>query len=212
MPLPWSFFHRHPNRSGSPLLNASAWARGAAISMQIILVSHVFARYIGCIETTYGISMTPTMPPRGNVIVYSSLHRRGRGIKVGDIVTYVHPIFPNMRGCKRVIGMPGDFVSVVSQARLQDDEFEVDTEGKWAVVKEELVRVPEGHCWLQGDNLEWSRDSRLYGPLPLGLIKSKVLAVVMPFRDAKWVGSQKDLTDPVGEEREWVVTKEGRMP
>ncbi|EDU43036.1 hypothetical protein PTRG_09985 [Pyrenophora tritici-repentis Pt-1C-BFP] len=70
------------------------------------------------------------------------------------------------------------------------------------MVKEELIRVPEGHCWVQGDNLEWSRDSRLYGPLPLGLIKSKVLAVVMPLRDAKWVGSKTDLVDPVGKERE----------
>ncbi|KAI1516188.1 LepB Signal peptidase I [Pyrenophora tritici-repentis] len=213
MPLPWSFFHRLPNRSGTPLFNVNALARCSVIAVQLLLLRHCFARYIGWFETTDGISMMPTMPPRGNVIIYSSLHRRGRGIKVGDVVTYVHPIFPNTRGCKRVIGMPGDFVSVVSHARLQqDDKFEEDTKGKFAMVKEELIRVPEGHCWVQGDNLEWSRDSRLYGPLPLGLIKSKVLAVVMPLRDAKWVGSKTDLVDPVGKEREWVVTPGSRVP
>ena len=36
--------------------------------------------------------------------------------------------------------------------------------------------MPEGHCWLIGDNLPESRDSRTYGPLPLALIKGKVIA------------------------------------
>ena len=36
------------------------------------------------------------------------------------------------------------------------------------------VRVPPGHVWLQGDNVTASRDSRLYGPVPLGLVKYRV--------------------------------------
>lgn len=36
--------------------------------------------------------------------------------------------------------------------------------------------MPEGHCWLIGDNLPESRDSRTFGPLPLALVKGKVLA------------------------------------
>ena len=36
--------------------------------------------------------------------------------------------------------------------------------------------MPEGHCWLIGDNLPESRDSRTYGPVPLALIKGKVIA------------------------------------
>ena len=149
--------------------------------------------------------MVPTMPMYGNVLVYSKLHRRGRFVKVGDVVTYKHPIFPNTRGCKRVIGMPGDFVSVVTHARLDENIFEDDDKGDWARVKEEVIRVPEGHCWVQGDNLEWSRDSRLHGPLPLGLIQSKVIAMVLPFGEAKWLDGKRDLVDPVGEEREFVV-------
>ena len=38
------------------------------------------------------------------------------------------------------------------------------------------LQVPEGHCWILGDNLTESRDSRTYGPIPLGLINGKVVA------------------------------------
>jgi inner membrane protease subunit 1 len=151
--------------------------------------------------------MVPTIPHSFRShpwILYSSLHRRGRNIQVGDVITYRNPIFPNENGCKRVIGMPGDFVSVMTPGRSENDVEAVDTEGKWASVREEVIRVPEGHCWVQGDNLEWSRDSRLFGPLPLALVKAKVLAVVLPFGEAKWVGSKVDVVDPTGE-REWTM-------
>lgn len=41
-------------------------------------------------------------------------------------------------------------------------------------------QVPEGHVFLAGDNLPWSRDSRQWGPVPLGLVTGKVIARVWP--------------------------------
>jgi inner membrane protease subunit 1 len=154
--------------------------------------------------------MLPTMPASFNkrtIIMYSSLHRRGRGIKVGDVITYTHPIFPSISGCKRVIGMPGDFVSVVTPGRRNDDIEAEDTESKWASMKEQVIQVPEGHCWIAGDNLEWSRDSRLFGPLPLGLVTSKVLAVVLPRAEAKWLGADLEVTDAQDTQHEWVTPR-----
>lgn len=139
--------------------------------------------------------MVPTIPYEGAWIFVSKLHRRGRAIQVGDVITFAHPVNPNMHAAKRVIGMPGDFVSVVTQAREDEDLDKRDEEGEWARVREEVIRVPEGHCWVAGDNLEWSRDSRLFGPLPLGLVKGKVLAVVTPWRERKWLGADTDIQD-----------------
>ena len=48
-------------------------------------------------------------------------------------------------------------------------------------------KVPEGHCWLAGDNIPDSRDSRDYGPVPLALIKGKVLGVILPIRERRWI-------------------------
>lgn len=39
-----------------------------------------------------------------------------------------------------------------------------------------MAQVPPGHVWLIGDNLPASRDSRLYGPVPMALIDGKVIA------------------------------------
>jgi inner membrane protease subunit 1 len=174
------------------------------------LVTHIFIRYIGGFGATTGISMLPTIPAeyrKRPYIFYSSLHRRGRWLKVGDVITYTHPLFPSQQGCKRVIGMPGDFVSVVTPGRADEDIEAVDTEGRWASVREQVVQVPEGHCWIAGDNLEWSRDSRLYGALPLGLVTAKVFAVVSSVGEAKWVGGDLDVGDVREEEHEWVVAK-----
>jgi inner membrane protease subunit 1 len=227
MPSPWSFFNRSSaNKSAPGFLDPQQWARtylpnppfehlltniGTFLTVgKIYLFGHVFASYVGCVGSTTGISMIPSIPHsyRGHPwILYSSLHRRGRNIRVGDVIVYTHPIFPNEQGCKRVIGMPGDFVSVVTPGRTNDDTDAADVDDKWASVKEQMVRVPEGHCWVAGDNLEWSRDSRLYGPLPLGLVRSKVLAVVGPWSEAKWLGADVDVGNPKGEEREWVLKK-----
>ncbi|KAF2024633.1 LexA/Signal peptidase [Setomelanomma holmii] len=190
------------------LTNPHSWGRVALRIGQFALVWHLVSRYIGGVGSTTGISMIPTIPSgyrKRPWVLYSALHRRGRGVKVGDVVIYTHPIFAQDKGCKRVIGMPGDFVSVVTAPRRDDDIGAEDVDGKFARVKEEVIQVPEGHCWVAGDNLEWSRDSRLYGPLPLALVKSKVFAVVLSFSDSRWLGSDSDLKDVQEKEHEWVT-------
>ena len=50
----------------------------------------------------------------------------------------------------------------------------------------ECHQVPEGHFWVIGDNVEASRDSRFYGPLPLALIKGKAVAQLWPLGKMRW--------------------------
>ncbi|KAK3680228.1 hypothetical protein LTR78_000606 [Recurvomyces mirabilis] len=40
-----------------------------------------------------------------------------------------------------------------------------------------MMQVPTGHCWVVGDNLTYSRDSRIWGPLPLALVTGKVIGL-----------------------------------
>ena len=52
----------------------------------------------------------PTFNSFGDCVLTSKYYRRGRGVKVGDVVSYVHPIYPDQRAIKRVVGLEGDFV------------------------------------------------------------------------------------------------------
>lgn len=56
---------------------------------------------------------------------------------------------------KRIIALPGDWVGT----RQTYD----------------VVKVPEGHCWVEGDNAECSMDSRSFGPVRYRLYYSKHL-------------------------------------
>ena len=54
--------------------------------------------------------MLPTLEVTDDWVYVSCFYRRGRGIRVGDVVTIKHPMFPGTGASKRVLGMPGDFV------------------------------------------------------------------------------------------------------
>jgi inner membrane protease subunit 1 len=155
--------------------------------------------------------MVPTIPHsfRGTpCILTSHLHRHGKSVKVGDVVIYKHPIVEGSYGCKRIVGMPGDLICVVTPGKRDPDD-EDGVHGDFATFREDMLRVPEGHCWLVGDNMDWSRDSRMFGPVPLNLVTGKVLAVCWPLREAKWVDGG-GLVESMGEgegEYEWVSTR-----
>lgn len=55
--------------------------------------------------------------------------------------------------------------------------------------KKPNFQVPEGHCWIVGDNLPASRDSRSFGPLPLALVQGKVVAKILPWKERMWFTS-----------------------
>ncbi|KAF3359815.1 hypothetical protein VdG1_05024 [Verticillium dahliae VDG1] len=125
--------------------------------------------------------MLPTFSIFGDHFLISHHHRRGRGIRVGDLVEYSIPIFRNSRGIKRVIGMPGDYI-------LMHTPGAPVAEG----AEPYMMQVPEGHCWIVGDNLPSSRDSRTFGPLPLASIHGKVIAKVLPLKEAEWIENPLD--------------------
>lgn len=154
---------------------------GLYLKYGIILFTayHVTSTHFFTIATCDGISMLPTISQhRPSIFVNVWGHRRGRNLQVGDVIVFKHPIMERARACKRVVGMPGDFISVVTAPRSEIDLSEETP----AEASEMMVQVPEGHCWVAGDNLDWSRDSRIFGPVPLALVVGKVERVVWPWK------------------------------
>lgn len=68
--------------------------------------------------------------------------------------------------------------------RLHDEEADeamTDTGAmRQRLFRSKVVVVPRGHVWLEGDNAANSLDSRQYGPIPLGLVRSRAVGRVWP--------------------------------
>ncbi|KAK8865874.1 signal peptidase I [Kwoniella newhampshirensis] len=139
---------------------------------------------------------------------FTEKHNAKRGPKRGDVIVATSPMDPRQTVCKRVIGVEGDMIEIEprrggqrkwidavgqdymvdvpssSESRFEFDELSSrlvprrNGEGQW-------VKVPKGHVWLVGDNLSNSTDSRKYGPVPIAMVKGKVLARVYP--NPKWL-------------------------
>lgn len=48
-----------------------------------------------------------------------------------------------------------------------------------------IPKIPKGHVWLLGDNPNYSKDSRDYGPVPYGLIRGRACFKVR-FKPCDW--------------------------
>lgn len=107
--------------------------------------------------------MLPTLAVSGELVVERPLYSSSQ-LARGDLVTFISPLDPTRIACKRVVGLPGDVVCV-------------DPTGEYAPSTEHVI-IPRNHVWLSGDNMAFSRDSRTYGPVPMGLLKGKLVARV----------------------------------
>ena len=147
-----------------------------------------------------GPSMYPTMASDMTLSIISRLHKYGRDLKVGDLIVAQSPLYLNHLVGKRVMGMPGDYV--VHDPALSPTVGGAPMPGKDQDEEEReeptMVQVPEGHVWVAGDNLSWSRDSRFYGPLPMALIRGKIIAHGEGrfYLDWRWFGDKNLLVTP----------------
>jgi inner membrane protease subunit 1 len=73
---------------------------------------HLTTTHLFEIASSGGPSMLPTFLVAGESLAIDKTARHGRRIQVGDLVAYKIPTDPNDIGVKRVIGLPGDYVSI----------------------------------------------------------------------------------------------------
>lgn len=96
--------------NGAPKNSAPNWNRGFIRATKFLFLGHLFISYVGYVAQTEGPSMLPTLAVVNDWVYISKLYRRGKGVQVGDVVSFKHPMFPSVGALKRVVGMPGDFV------------------------------------------------------------------------------------------------------
>lgn len=131
--------------------------------------------------------MQPTLNP-DNVLITNKIALQSKSIKRNDIVIAIHPNNPKGLICKRLVGVPGDIVLITPSPDDEESKDESDSGSDEESIASQRsttkrIYITPGSCWLEGDNKLNSTDSRNYGQVPLGLVKSKVLARVWPLSE-----------------------------
>ncbi|XP_072941696.1 mitochondrial inner membrane protease subunit 1 [Epargyreus clarus] len=127
--------------------------------LQCACITHCTFEYLGDFVMCSGPSMEPTLETN-NILFTEHITPRLQRLRRGDIIIAKNPRNPKQNICKRITGLPGDKVNGHFSRRS--------------------VVVPKGYVWLEGDNSGNSSDSRVYGPVPQGLIRSRVVCRVWP--------------------------------
>ncbi|XP_053617774.1 mitochondrial inner membrane protease subunit 2 [Plodia interpunctella] len=136
-----------------------------------------FLDTVGYVARVEGVSMQPVLNPGAKNSDYVFLSRwsvREYDLKRGDIVSLISPKDPNQKIIKRVVALEGDVVSTLGY-------------------KNQYVKVPEGHCWVEGDHTGHTLDSNTFGPVSLGLVNAKAVAIVWP--PERWQNLETKLPD-----------------
>lgn len=136
--------------------------------------------------------MEPTLNSE-NILVTERISPRMHNLRKGDVVIAKSPINPKQHICKRIVGVPGDIItitphpkSILAEAMWTDEKeaaYAVENGSSYPIIRHtrlEKIVVPRGHVWVEGDNSKNSADSRYYGPIPEGLVKSRAICRIWP--------------------------------
>lgn len=154
------------------------WVETIIVALALALVIRQFAFQTS--EVMSG-SMIPTLQIRDRVIV-NKLVYRFREMKRGEIVLFGSTIDPKKDFIKRLIGLPGDKVTIRNGILIINDQ--PVSQKEWNIVWDNTNYgpkvVPQGQYFFLGDNRPSSYDSRFWGFVPKSKIIGKAFIIVWP--------------------------------
>jgi signal peptidase I len=129
-----------------------------------------------------GSSMVPTLT-NGQFVMVNRLEYKFGDPAHGDVIVFHYPRDPEQEYIKRIIGLPGDTVSInngdvyVNGQELNEPYIAATTRtrGEW--------EVPGGHFFVLGDNRNNSQDSRNFGFVSDENVIGKAIFIYWPPAD-----------------------------
>ena len=142
-----------------------------------------------------GHSMDPTFET-GEYVLTNLIALRFEKLNRGDIVVFVAPPDKEKDYIKRIIGIPGDRVSIsggslfLNGTKVDQSAFldaGVRTNGGSFLGEGSEVVVPQDQYFVMGDNREFSSDSREWGFVTKNAIIGKSFIVYWPINHIRMV-------------------------
>ncbi len=138
-----------------------------------------------------GASMDPTFDT-GQYLIVDEISYRFEEPKRGEVVIFRYPLDPSKFFIKRIIGLPGETVSVRhGNVRIaKTDGSESFTLNEQYVVNKgnginTEVTLGRSEYFVMGDNRPESSDSRVWGPLPKENIIGRAVIRLLPLSQAE---------------------------
>lgn len=149
-----------------------------------------------------GSSMYPNFHD-GDYLLTDKISYRLNQPKRGDVIVFVAPKNEEYDYIKRIIGLPGDTVSITEDDRVKiNNEIfnetylpsEFKTFGGSFLEAGKTVNVPQEEYFVLGDNRNHSSDSREWGFVPRKNIIGKAWFRYWPLNQMGFIASQKQET------------------
>ena len=140
------------------------------VALGTLAVTYSFTQKVGTVCQVKGSSMEPTFS--NNDWVYISkfnvfpLDRGGVYLVNNDV---------NKLQIKRLIGKPNDIIKP-RESNFQEGKNDVDKPTSSNFYK----KIKNGFVWVEGDNSKVSKDSNVYGPVPISCVEGKVWGKIYP--------------------------------
>jgi len=166
------------------------WGRFFLDVLETLLLSAALFLAINALSARVrvdGFSMKPTLQDGEFVLINRLAYRMGLPQR-GDIIVFHFPLDPGSQDLiKRVIGLPGDLITVrggvvsVNGQPLREPYIAAAPlySGEWVVTQDEL--------FVLGDNRNDSSDSHSWGMLPYKDIVGKAVFIYWPFPEWKMI-------------------------
>jgi signal peptidase I len=157
------------------------WARDLTVSVVIAIVVIIFIYQPVKVE---GTSMMPGLVDQERIFVNKFIYRFGIGeIHRGDLVVFWYPGDQSKSYIKRVIGLPGDLLSIergavyIDGKRLGEDYVPAQYRDLFSLPPR---KVEPDHYFVLGDHRNSSNDSRNWGLVPRSCVYGKAVFVYWP--------------------------------
>lgn len=165
------------------LFEARYWLRDLVLSLLLAFIVIVFLYQPVQVE---GTSMMPRLSDHERIFINKFVYRF-EPIHRGDIVVFRYPLDPSKSYIKRVIGLPGEWVSIqqgvveingkpLAESYVPPSYLDHDSYPP--------VYVEPGHYYVLGDHRDSSNDSRVWGTVDRGFIYGKAAFVYWPLDQA----------------------------
>jgi signal peptidase I len=161
------------------------------LALLIVIVVIPIRAYVVSPFVVDGDSMHPTFTNLDYLIVDEIIYRLKSPAR-GDVVVFRYPGNPSVFYIKRVIGLPGETVSinhgVVTITTTSGTKF--DLQEPYVVTDDatytKSISLLPTEYFVMGDNRPNSSDSRTWGPLPRKDIVGRVDVRLLPIGDASF--------------------------